>query len=130
MTSNYVFAANKAGMETIDRAKIDSIIFELTSNSFYCKTLITDNEQQIKIAAMKSRLTQLVDGVECENEKMVKRKRAELERTRASDRICVHVDMDAFFVSVELLSRPHLRELPVAVSNNGKIGRASCRERV
>ena len=62
MTSNYVFAANKAGMETIDRAKIDSIIFELTSNSFYCKTLITDNEQQIKIAAMKSRLTQLVDG--------------------------------------------------------------------
>ena len=36
MTSNYVFAANKAGMETIDRAKIDSIIFDLTSNSFYC----------------------------------------------------------------------------------------------
>jgi DNA polymerase-4 len=39
---------------------------------------------------------------------------AELERD--SRRIVAHVDMDAFFVSVELLRHPELRGTPVVVS--------------
>ena len=40
-----------------------------------------------------------------------------LERRRDLSRTIVHVDMDAFFAAVEMLDRPELRELPMAVGS-------------
>jgi len=40
-----------------------------------------------------------------------------LGKRRNLSRTIVHVDMDAFYAAVEMLDRPELRELPMAVGS-------------
>jgi len=44
-----------------------------------------------------------------------------LERRRDLSRTIVHVDMDAFYAAVEMLDRPELRELPMAVGGKSML---------
>jgi len=44
-----------------------------------------------------------------------------LERRRDLSHTIVHVDMDAFYAAVEMLDRPELRELPMAVGGNSML---------
>ena len=39
-----------------------------------------------------------------------------------SQRKIIHIDMDAFYASVELREQPHLKGLPVVVAWDGAVG--------
>ena len=49
------------------------------------------------------------------------RKMTKIEKSRDLSRVCVVVDMDAFYANVELQDRPDLADKPVAVGGTGMI---------
>lgn len=110
---------NKAGMEGLDKETINKIIYEASKGSLYF-----ENEQR-KDAVLKARIEnqqkhareitheQLEAGL-AKADEMIE----SLERERDLSRTIVHIDMDAFYASVEILSRPHLRDVPMAVGSN------------
>ncbi|XP_059403719.1 DNA polymerase kappa-like [Carassius carassius] len=109
---------NKAGMEGLDRDKINKIILETSKGSrFYENEL--KKEQQVnqrieKMMEQKARITkELMKQAQAEVDKL----RCELERSRELGRVIVHVDMDAFYAAVEMRDCPELKDRPMAVGS-------------
>lgn len=119
-----VAAADKAGMEGIDRTQIDAIILrESGDSSFMKQQRKRDAVVNDRIAGMKRKLSERNDamldhgggswkiGIERELEPEVER----LLRSRRSMSTNVVVDMDAFYMNCELLTRPDLADVPACV---------------
>uniref|UniRef100_A0A8C2D0T1 DNA polymerase kappa n=1 Tax=Cyprinus carpio TaxID=7962 RepID=A0A8C2D0T1_CYPCA len=109
---------NKAGMEGLDRDKINKIILETSKGSrFYENEL--KKEQQVnqrieKMMEQKARITkELMKQAQAEVDKLT----CELERSRELGRVIVHVDMDAFYAAVEMRDCPELKDKPMAVGS-------------
>nr|DBA23474.1 TPA: hypothetical protein GDO54_014387 [Pyxicephalus adspersus] len=107
---------NKAGMEGLDKEKINKIIMGATKGSRYYIHL-TNVDQQVdqrieKILQQKALLTSSQIN---EAQIQVDRLAMELERRRDLSRVIVHVDMDAFYASVETRDNPELKGKPMAV---------------
>ncbi|XP_052792226.1 DNA polymerase kappa-like [Mya arenaria] len=113
---------NKAGMEGLDKAKINQIIHEASKGSKFF-----ENERE-KEAQMKVRISQqhekvalitaeqLVQG-KTEADKLLE----DFEQQRDLSRTIVHVDMDMFYAAVEMLDNPALRNKPMAVGGNSML---------
>ncbi|RVE68200.1 hypothetical protein OJAV_G00090420 [Oryzias javanicus] len=109
---------NKAGMEGLDRDKINSIIMESSKGSkFYENELKKDqqvNQRIEKIMLQKACITQAqLKKAQAQVEKMT----LALERSRDLSRVIVHVDMDAFYAAVEMRDCPELKTKPMAVGS-------------
>jgi DNA polymerase kappa len=121
-----VAASDKAGMQGIDRSRIDTIILRESANSSYMKYQRKQDEQvNQRIATMKIQ-------VEQQRRQMVKNHhdwKATLEkdlekeihialRSRPTRSVCCVVDMDMFYMACELLSKPEYSDKPCCVGRS------------
>ncbi|NWS62607.1 POLK polymerase, partial [Chunga burmeisteri] len=109
---------NKAGMQGLDKEKINKIIMEATKGSrFYENELKKDqqvNRRIEKMMQLKEKITtQQLLKAQLQVDKLV----IELEQNRNLSSTIVHIDMDAFYAAVEMRDNPELKEKPIAVGS-------------
>ncbi|NWV22002.1 POLK polymerase, partial [Origma solitaria] len=109
---------NKAGMQGLDKEKINRIIMEATKGSrFYENELKKDqqvNQRIEKMMQLKEKITtQQLLKAQLQVDKLV----IELEQSRNLSSTIVHIDMDAFYAAVEMRDNPELKEKPIAVGS-------------
>ncbi|XP_052633633.1 DNA polymerase kappa isoform X4 [Harpia harpyja] len=109
---------NKAGMQGLDKEKINKIIMEATKGSrFYENELKKDqqvNQRIEKMMQLKEKVTtQQLLKAQLQVDKLV----IELEQSRNLSSTIVHIDMDAFYAAVEMRDNPELKEKPIAVGS-------------
>ncbi|CAL8248905.1 unnamed protein product [Merluccius merluccius] len=109
---------NKAGMEGLDRDRINKIIMEASKGSrFYeneAKKELQVNQRIEKMMLQKAQITeQQLQKAHAQVERMV----YEMDMSRDLSRLIVHVDMDAFYAAVEMRDCPELKDKPMAVGS-------------
>jgi DNA polymerase kappa len=111
------FSHNKAGMENVDKQRMERIIAEVSKgNPYYEKAAKTDQKVREKAAILKKKAENLTPKELSVAEFEVNKRVAYLEKTcRDLTQCYVCIDMDQFFVAVEMRDNPKLRGLPVAV---------------
>ncbi|KAH9892787.1 DNA/RNA polymerase [Cubamyces lactineus] len=118
-------SVNKAGLAK-DQTEINRIIAEVSKGSkFYENEKRKDKELTLRIERILKLRDEAIKGVDLSKiEQQVDKMVARLEAKRDLSQVIVHVDMDAFFASVEVLDNPSLASKPFAVGQ-GVISTAS-----
>ena len=112
----------KAGMEGLDKAKINQIILEASRGSKYYENELKKEKQVSKrIESMLKELSGITPAQRAAALKAADRELEALEARRDLSRIIVHIDMDAFYASVEMRDDPHLKDVPMAVGGTAML---------
>lgn len=111
-----ISASDKAGMDGIDRAKIDAIILRESGNSLFMQQQRRRDEkvnQRIQLLQLKSK------GYTMEDETLitptVELQIQSFQSQQPQRSTCVVVDMDMFYMACELLTKPELKHRPACV---------------
>ncbi|PJF20071.1 hypothetical protein PSACC_00118 [Paramicrosporidium saccamoebae] len=114
--------ATKSGLpEARDRTQIDKIIQEASKGSkFYAFQQRREQRIAEKVAALQIKKTQLSTGYS-KAEQETRKWLADAESRRILERTYLHIDMDAFFAAVEVLRRPELATVPMAVGGESML---------
>ncbi|KAA8545772.1 hypothetical protein F0562_020777 [Nyssa sinensis] len=121
-----VYTNAKAGMDGVDKEKVQRIVYEMSKGSKYF-----ENEERKeayikqKIENMRAQCAKLTAADISHYQKVADKRILELEATRDLSRIWLHVDMDAFYAAVETLSNPLLKGKPMAVGSMSMISTAN-----
>ncbi|KAJ3128202.1 hypothetical protein HK098_004948 [Nowakowskiella sp. JEL0407] len=123
-----IVCANKAGISssTSERDRISAVIYEASKGSKFF-----ENEQR-KDAELTQKIQNLLEKAERTSkqdltidEREITRKLEKLDSERDLENYIIHVDMDAFYASVEELDRPELKTKPMAVGGMGMLTTAN-----
>ncbi|GMH03094.1 hypothetical protein Nepgr_004933 [Nepenthes gracilis] len=121
-----VYTNAKAGMDGVDKEKVQRIVYEMSKGSKYFENEERkESYMRQKIENMRVQCTKLSTADISHHQKVADRRIAELEATRDLSRIWLHVDMDAFYAAVETLSNPALKGKPMAVGSMSMISTAN-----
>ncbi|KAI9331874.1 hypothetical protein BDR26DRAFT_869838 [Obelidium mucronatum] len=107
---------NKAGTGGRSKDEINKIIMEASKNSAYFKQQLEKSEKlNADIQKSKDKAAKIPAADLESSARIIKTLLAERAAKRDLSRVIVHVDMDAFYASVEELDRPDLKGTPMAV---------------
>ncbi|RUS30876.1 hypothetical protein BC938DRAFT_478828 [Jimgerdemannia flammicorona] len=111
-------STNKAGLQSVDKEKVNKIIYEVSKGSaFFENEVKRDAAVTEKINSMLSNYEKIKTQDLTADLVIVDTQLIELDQTRdLSQHIC-HIDMDAFYASVEERDRPELKSKPMAVGS-------------
>ncbi|KAL0979277.1 hypothetical protein UPYG_G00183110 [Umbra pygmaea] len=109
---------NKAGMEGLNRDKINKIIMDSSKGSrFYENELKKEQQVNQRIEKMLQQKAHITEQQLSKAKAQVEKMTLDLEKGRDLSRVIVHVDMDAFYAAVEMRDCPELKDQPMAVGS-------------
>ena len=116
-----VFCSAKAGMSSVDTSRVNSVVYEASKDSAHfrhqqataAKTAVRIAAMHRRVAAIRASPPSLLYSLSLRATTLL----TSLEQQRDLTRTWLHCDMDSFYASCELLDRPHLAHLPVAVGS-------------
>ncbi|KAM9464079.1 LOW QUALITY PROTEIN: DNA polymerase kappa-like [Salvelinus alpinus] len=109
---------NKAGMEGLDRDKINNIIMKSSKGSrFYENEMKKEQQVNQRIERMMLQKAHITEQQLSKAQTQVEKITFDLERVCDLSRVIVHVDMDAFYAAVETRDYPDLKDKPMAVGS-------------
>ena len=118
----FVFCNGKAGMDKVDRDRVDQIVLEASKHSkFFKKSCDRDEQAGIRLEAMKSTLSEMTRQERQQRLDQADSILKHLETTRDLSQIHIVCDMDMFYAAVEMRDNPKLQRVPLAVGNNSMI---------
>ncbi|CAG8437743.1 10133_t:CDS:10 [Ambispora gerdemannii] len=117
---------HKKGLQGLDKEEVNKMIYETSKGSKFFKN------EAIKDAAVTARIKKILENynivkkLDLSSESaIVKAKLKELENIRDFTQTIVHIDMDAFYASIEERDNPELRTKPMAVGDEMMLATAN-----